>query len=165
MHELRPLLINVAHLTHFPIYAMIFVMKKEEPEEKKERQWKEFAGSPPRSGNGLYVSLGRFGVIVLNRRAYAALGEPETVTLNFDGESAIGLRPCVAFMPNAFPLVPRGRCGNRIVRALPFCKEHEIEPSGTIRFLNPEVEKDVLVLDLNQTVRTTQSPRKGWRKK
>lgn len=132
----------------------------------KERYWKEFAGSPPRSGNGIYVSINRFGVIVLNRRAIAALGQPKTVSLLFDGDNgAIGLKPCKAIMPNAFPLVPRGRCGNQIIRALAFCKEHEIDPSGTIRFLNAEMENDVLVLDLNHTARTTQSPRTGWRKR
>ena len=130
-----------------------------------DRDWKEFAGSPPRSGNGIYVSINQIGVIVLNRRAIAVLGQPETVTLHFDGKNgAIGLKPCNEIMPNAFPLVPRGRCGNQIIRALAFCKENEIEPSGTIRFLNAEMEDDLLVLDLNHTARTTQSPRTGWRK-
>ena len=40
------------------------------------RQWKEFQSSPPRSGNGIYVSISKAGVIVLNRKAFAALGQP-----------------------------------------------------------------------------------------
>jgi len=105
-------------------------------------------------------------VIVLNRRSFQELGKPEAVLLLFDGDHcAIGLKPCPRLMPNAFPLAPRGKTGGHVVWAFSFCKEHKIEPTGTIRFLEPRMEKGVLVLDLNQTARTTQKPRMGWRKK
>ena len=132
-----------------------------------ERNWQEFKGSPPpRNGNRMYVSVNNRGVIVLNRRSYESLDKPEAVLLLFDGDHyAIGLKPCTRLMPNAFPLAPRGRTGGHVIWAFSFCKEHEIKPTGTIRFLEPKVENGILVLDLNHTARTTQVPRTGWRKR
>lgn len=102
----------------------------------------------------------------MNRRTYQALGEPEAVSLLFDIDNlSIGLRPCDLLMPNAFPLAPRGPSGSHIIWAGAFMKAHQIHPTATIRFLNPIMENGVLVLDLNYTARTTQSPRTGWRKK
>ena len=130
-----------------------------------ERKWKEFADSPPRSFNGLYVSVNSIGVIVLNRRTFDALGSPQAVLLLYDEDRlTIGLRPVSPIMPNAFPLVKRGGSGNRIVRALAFLKAHQISLGYTVRFLNAEIEDGILILDLNMTARATQSPRTGWRK-
>ena len=152
-------------MQYIPTYATLKIAM-EHTGEIIERRWKEFQSSPPRSGNGIYASISHTGVIVLNRKAFAALGEPKAISLLFDGDNCvIGLRPANPIMPNAFPLVPRGRCGNRIIRALAFAKEHQIEPDGTIRFLNAEVENGILILDLNKTARTTQTPRTGWRKR
>ena len=134
--------------------------------EKKERVWKEFAGTAPHSRSGVYVSIKESGVILLNRRAFEVLGQPKMVSLLFDEENnAMGLRPCNPLMPNAFPLLPRGRAGARAISALAFCKENQIEPTGTIRFLNVEMEKDMMILDFDHTARSTQSPRTGWRKR
>src|SRR2546429_6463552 len=73
------------------------------------RKWAEFATSPaPRSGTRFYVSLNPRGIIAMNRRAYAALGEPEAVNLLFDIDNlTIGLRPCGLLMPNAFVIAQR----------------------------------------------------------
>lgn len=131
------------------------------------RKWAEFASSPPpRAGSRLYVSLNQKGIIAINRRTYQALGEPEAVSLLFDIDNlTIGLRPCGLLMPNAFPIAQRGATGTHIIWALSFTNAHQIFVTGTIRFLKPEIEDGVLVLDLNYTARTTQSPRKGWRKR
>ena len=95
----------------------------------------------------------------MNRRTFQLLGEPEAVSLLFDIDNlSIGLRPCDLLMPNAFPLAPRGKTGGHVIWAMSFMKAHQIHPTGTIRFLNAVIENGVLVLDLNYTARTTQSP-------
>lgn len=131
------------------------------------RKWIEFASSPaPRSRDKLYVSLNQLGIIAINRRTYLELGEPEAVTMLFDIDNLlIGLRPCELLMPNAFPIGHRAKTGTLTIRALSFTTAHQICPTGTIRFLNPEIDDGILSLDLNLTARTTQSPRTGWRKK
>lgn len=131
-----------------------------------ERHWEEFKGSPPpRNGNRMYVSINDRGIIVLNRKSFDSLGKPEAVTLLYDGHSyVIGLKPCTRLMPNAFPVAPRGKSGGHVIWAYAFAKEHDIQPTGTIRFLEPRMENGILVLDLNHTARTTQMPRTGWRK-
>jgi len=130
------------------------------------RKWAEFQTSPaPRAGSRIYVSVNSRGIIVLNKRAHASLGKPEAVNLLYDIDNlTIGLRPCSLIMPNAFPICQRGN-RNHIIWALSFLKAHQIHPTGTIRFLLPQMENGVLTLDLNYTARTTQSPRTGWRKK
>lgn len=129
------------------------------------RKWAEFKSSPaPRAGSRFYVSLNPRGIIAMNRCAYKALGEPEAVNLLFDIDNlTIGLRPCRVIMPNAFPVVQHGN-SNHIIWALSFTKAHQIYTTGTIRFLTPQMENGILTLDLNYTARTTQSPRRGWRK-
>ena len=113
----------------------------------------------------MYVSLNDRGIIVINRKTYAALGEPEAVSLLYDMENlSIGIRPSTLLMPNAFPVAPRGKSGTQVIWAKTFVNAYRLWPTGTIRFLMPEIEDGTLVLDLKHTARTTQSSRKGWRK-
>lgn len=131
-----------------------------------ERNWREFRNEKPRALNGLYVSINERGIIVLNRKTFAELGSPEAVSLLYDDEHAtIGLRPVMPFLDVSFPLLPRGNSGNRVIRALPFVKANKLRISYCVKFLQPVIEDDILLLDLNQTTRATQSPRIGWRKK
>jgi hypothetical protein len=130
-----------------------------------ERNWKEFRNEKPRSVNGLYVSINERGIILLNRRAYAELGSPEAVSLLYDEEnSSIGLLPVDPWLDISFPVQPRGVSGNQLIRALPFIKANKIKINYTVKFLQPEIEEGILVLDLNRTTRATQSPRTGWLK-
>lgn len=131
-----------------------------------QRKWAEFKSSPaPRSGREMYVSLNPNGVLVLNRKTFETLGEPEAVVMMYDiDNAAIGLKPCTLLMPNAFVIAPRGKSGTRVIWARSFMKAHRIYVSGTYRFLRPVMEYGVLVLDLTLIARTTQSPRTGWRK-
>lgn len=132
---------------------------------KVERKWKEFRNERPRSTNGLYVSVNQRGIILLNRQAFAALGNPEAVSLLFDAENyTIGLRPVEPFLDTSFPVVSRGVSGNQLIRALPFVKANKLKLGYTIKFLNPVMEDGILILDLNMTARSTQTPRMGWRK-
>lgn len=131
-----------------------------------QRIWKEFRNERPRSTNGLYVSINARGIILLNRRAYAELGRPEAVSLLFDDEhSTMGLRPCTPFLATSFPVQARGVSDNMLIWALPFVKANSLQIDYTVKFLNPHMENDILILDLNLTTRATQSPRTGWRKK
>ena len=131
-----------------------------------ERIWKEFRNEKPRSVNGFYVSVNERGIILLNRKAFAELGSPEAVALLYDEEnSTIGLSPVEPWRDTSFPVQPRGVSGNQLVRAMPFLKANKIKINYTVKFLKPEIENDILILDLNCTARATQSPRAGWRKK
>lgn len=133
---------------------------------EKKRNWVEFnKAASPLAGGGPYVSLNTNGIITLNSKAVKALGDPEAVQFLFDIDNgAIGLKPCDLLTPYAFPITRRQKTGTHTIRAQPFMKAHQIFTSGTVKFLRPEIENGILVLDLNHIVRVTQTARKGWRK-
>src|SRR4051812_10811252 len=131
-----------------------------------EREWKEFENPSPKSTNGLYVSLSPRGVLVLNRLAYANLGNPAAVKLLYDHpHGTIGVEATPPFLPTSCAVKPRGVSGNQVVWALPFLEKNAITPRYTVKFLDPYFENAVLLRDLHFTARSTQSPRTEWRKK
>ncbi len=123
--------------------------------ETKVRHWREFAVSPPASRSGLYASINPEGRIAFNRLAWEQLGGPKVVSMLYDETNlCIGIRAVSPVMPNAFPVVAINRERTRFwIRAHDFIKQAGIDISYCIRFLDPHLEDDTLVLDLNHATR------------
>ena len=117
------------------------------------RNWVEFDEGPKAtSRDSKYVSINQDGEILMNRHTYHELNEPAAVVILFDsGTYTIGLRPASPLTPNAFPIRQKGKHGNRQVAVRPFVERHELKLNGTARFLTPEIEEGILVLELRRT--------------
>src|SRR5215471_14554170 len=97
-----------------------------------------------------YVTMNRDGYIVLSRKTYERIGEPQAVILLFDKvNSRIGLKPTSPSIRNAYSVAKRGRYGGRLVRAYRLMQEFGIDLPETIQFTNPELDEEgILILDL-----------------
>src|SRR5580765_6646278 len=129
------------------------------------RNWIELGEGPKKAyRDEIYASLNYRSEIVINRRAFAEINEPEAVVLMFDPDSStIGLRPASIETVNAFRLKPKGASGHRVVNARPLTLKHDIGIDGTARFRTAAVENGILVLDLRNLVNVNGTPRKGRR--
>ena len=121
----------------------------------------EFEGRQTVAGrDAIRVSLNSKKVFVLNPKAHAALGHAEAVRLFFDeGRKVIGMRAATAELPNAFSLKRGGGGRHQVVLAAPFCTHFGISVEGTVKFLNPEMDGDMLTLDITKTVNVTRGAR------
>ncbi len=130
------------------------------------RRWVTFNGKPyldakSESDGGLRVTLNKKKVVLLNSKAYEALGLPAAVEMRYDEENrTIGLAPVDPQKAHAFPIKTRAReryrSGEpkytyRIINAAAFCKHFEIRPTGTILFNNIDMDNDgAMLLELNE---------------
>ena len=112
---------------------------REVPRDKVKGQWA-----------ALYVTLNGKGNIVMSRVTYERLGGPAAFLLLFDEvNNRIGLKPAVLSTRNAYPAGPSGSCGGRVVRAFRLFQEFGIVVPDTLRFQNPEIDHEgILILDL-----------------
>ncbi|MGH9945683.1 MAG: hypothetical protein ACRD6X_00610 [Pyrinomonadaceae bacterium] len=98
----------------------------------------------------LYVTMNPRGFIVMNRKTYEKMSEPQAMNLLFDPvNNRIGLKPTVPTMRDAFPVAKQGRHGGRLIRAFRLMQEYGIDIKETIRFHDAEIDDDgILILDL-----------------
>jgi len=115
------------------------------------RQWKEL----PRGDNraqwaGMYVTMNSKGVIAMNRATHERLGAPEAFNVLYDkANNAIGLKPTVPRLRNAYPAAKSGRHGGRRVSAYRLLTEHGLYIKDTLLFPDAEIDTDgILVLNL-----------------
>jgi hypothetical protein len=97
------------------------------------------------------VTIQRGGHFSLNKPAYQAMGEPETVELLFDREERlVGFRPISSTSPRGFPVKPQGKKSPTtfMVAGKAFAKHYELDVS-TARRYGVEMKDGILVLDLN----------------
>jgi hypothetical protein len=104
---------------------------------------------------GHYASINPDGRIAINHLLWEEMGSPKTVSLLYDEDNmCVGIRPVSSIMPNSFPVIPITPDGKRFwIRARDFVRLAGIEISYCVRFLDPHIEDDVLVLDLKLTTR------------
>ena len=111
------------------------------------------AGPVVKNTDRVHVTINKLGHIFLNRRTLEGLGEPDAVTLMYDRRrSIIGIMPSPLHRSHAYPLKRKDArtSRGRMVHAKNFCRHYAINPTETLAFLSPEVNKDgILVLDLN----------------
>lgn len=98
----------------------------------------------------LYVTMNSKGFIVMSRVTYERLGAPKAFVLLFDTvNNRIGLKPTALSTRNAYPAGPSGSHGGKLVRAYRLTQEFGIALPETIRFHDPEIDQDgILILDL-----------------
>ena len=112
----------------------------------------------------LYVTMNRKGFLVMSRLTFQRMGEPKAVILLFDQvNNRIGLKPAQLSTRNAYHIGPSGSHGGKMVRAYRLMQEFGIVIPETIRFQDPEIDEDgILILDLrNARVSTRGATRIG----
>lgn len=110
--------------------------------------------------SGFHITMNPSGVIYLNGSAMKALNDGERFELLYDdANNTIGLRPSNSLNKNASKAAVKGKHGGKKIRAFRLLQEFQIKLKDTVRFLEPEVDDDgVMILDLRQT--TSNSIRK-----
>ncbi|MCA1589670.1 MAG: hypothetical protein LC734_04620 [Acidobacteria bacterium] len=142
--------------------AKRFLLLRKEIDTKMICHWDEFTPGPtPPLDKRMHVTLSRRSVILLSGNIHDLLGCPDAVVLLFDKvNSVIGVNPVPPSKSNAFILKPKTTGRQRLIRAAPFCKHHNIRVDQTTAFLNPEIDEDgVLRLDLRATTPTERRSR------
>ena len=115
------------------------------------RDWREIPRNDTRAQwAGIYVTMNRKGMIVLNRAAYERLGSPTAFHLLYDSaNNTIGLKPTTTAMRNAYPAHQSGRHGGRKVSAYRLVTECSLHINETLEFPDAEIDTDgILVLNL-----------------
>src|SRR5437763_1612727 len=123
---------------------------------KIDHEFEKFTAGPRVPKNEqMYVSLNWGGVILIGRRVYQQMGQPEGVVLYFNHkQSIIAVSPAHRQLAEAFP-VKQYRENYRIVQAAVFCKHDSINLNTIEKFTTPEIDEDgVLYLDLKSTITT-----------
>lgn len=96
------------------------------------------------------VTLQRKGLFSLNRAAFEALGEAQTVTLLYNRERRIiGIRPTEPSSPRAYPVRRVGQGHTYIIAGTAFTSYYQI-PTDTARRYVAAMLGDMLTIDLTQ---------------
>ena len=98
----------------------------------------------------LFVTMNPKGDIGMSRFTHEAMEGPERYVLLYDTlNNTIGLKPAGPSSPNAFPAGRRGMHGGRVIHARRLCNEFGIRLPENVRFENPTIDQDgILLLDL-----------------
>jgi hypothetical protein len=115
------------------------------------RNWSELPRGDQRAQwAGIYVTMNRKGVIVINRAAHERMDRPEAFQVLYDAaNNAIGLKPSTRQMRNAYPAAKSGRHGGRKVNAYRLLTQYGLVIDDTLEFDDAEIDEDgVLVLSL-----------------
>ena len=97
-----------------------------------------------------YVTMQKKGVISLNKAAFDALGQPDSVELLYDSESRlVGLRKVDSSIEHAYQVrAPVENHATWLVSGAAFVSYYEIDNSESIR-RPARLEEDLLIIDLN----------------
>ena len=117
-----------------------------------ERDFERFRGGPNEAASKrVHITISPAKLILLNRNAYEMIGKPEAVYLYFSRErDSIGIEPTSPRFNQAFPVIPSGH-GWRI-NAAPFCRHFNIHVDTTLKFLDPAITRNSVLLKLSETV-------------
>jgi len=116
--------------------------------------WETFdAGPPERPENRIHVTLNRMGTFLLNRNAYRLLGSHEALMFHYNrNREMIAVSSTHRRNEKGFLVIPR-RGINWCTQISNFCRHHKIRVDKTIKFANPEIDDDgMLILDLKNTL-------------
>lgn len=126
-----------------------------------DREWEKFRGGPTVSTQEqIHVSIGKRGLLYMNRNAHRVLGRPAAVYLYFNrAKDSIAVQPTSARLPEAFPVIEKQH--GFVINASPFCRHFGIRPDTTEKFVRPDLNNEgVLLLDLSNTIHITATTRK-----
>lgn len=125
------------------------------------RNWKELPKDDTAAAwAGLYVTMNPKGRIAMSRVTYMRLGAPKAFLILFDAvNNVIGLKGTHLAARNAYRPCVVGTNGGRAIFANRLINEYAIRLPDTIRFHDPEIDQDgVLILDL----RTAKISERSW---
>ena len=125
-----------------------------------DRDFEPFHAGPNEAlSKRLNVTINPEKIIRINRNAYEQLGRPAAVRLLYSRErDAIGLEAVSPRFNEAFPLVP-DRMGYRI-NAAPFCRHFNITPDLTLKFVDPAINGQSMMLKLRETISVARPTRR-----
>ncbi|MFN0276970.1 MAG: hypothetical protein ACKVRN_00045 [Pyrinomonadaceae bacterium] len=129
-----------------------------------ERDFEKFTGGPViATRDRMHVTISALGVIYMNQNTHRLLGKPAAVALYYSREKdTIAIEPASPRFEQNFPVKPMQICGWRIL-AGPFLGHFGIRTDHTLKFVHPDIDNGVLLLDLRSTVNVT--PRRYKQKK
>ncbi|MBK9216755.1 MAG: hypothetical protein IPM59_14385 [Chloracidobacterium sp.] len=126
------------------------------------RNWKELPKDDTAAAwAGLYVTMNPKGRISMSRVTYHRVGAPAAFLILFDAvNNVIGLKATHLAARNAYRPCAVNSNGGRAIFANRLINEYAIRLPDTIRFQDPEIDQDgVLVLDL----RTAKISERSWK--
>lgn len=121
-----------------------------------DHKWEiHFAEPPPNSRQSVRVTLNNKGDFYLNPVALKLMGDPDAVQVLYDKKKrVIGLVRSSIEKAGVYRLNrkhARGQRAGKMFYANSFCKKFRLFPKETTLFLNPQLDRDgILILDLNQ---------------
>jgi hypothetical protein len=128
-----------------------------------DREWDKFTGGPfVAFKERMYVTLDGRGRLLLNRKAYQAIGKPQRVLLYFNrNKDKIGVRPAHDRLAEAFPV--RQNSVSFVVYCGTFLRHYGIKLRTIERFTHADLNNyGMLELNLGRT--TTVSGRRRKKK-
>ena len=122
------------------------------------------AGPNEPIGKRLHVTFTPQRIIRLNRNAYERFGRPSAVRLAYSRtRDTIWVEAVAPGQPGAFPVIADHIAWR--INAAPFCRHFRIHPETTLRFTEPQIEGQTMLLRLHQTVSVARPKRAGKRAK
>ena len=118
---------------------------------------------PPNGAEPFSVTMNPRGNIMMSKRTWTKLGEPQAVEILFDNiNSRIGLKPTPPRARDAYHVGRNGPCGGKQIWAHRLIVEFRIDLPHTIKFVNPETDDDgILVLDI-RTAKKSMEAESNW---
>jgi hypothetical protein len=99
----------------------------------------------------IHVTLNPKGRILLNRKVYGLLNQPEAVFLYYSRkDDTIAIEPTSLRLAAAFPVRPRSTYYQ--IHASPFCRHNGIRITTTEKFIDPQIEEGIMLLKLGETI-------------
>ena len=131
--------------------------------EQLDRDCEKYRGGPSVAyAERLHATIDHRGKIFINRRLHKQMGAPQAVYLYFNRKKdMIVVEPTQCTSSSESFVMIEANNGGRVVYSNPFCKNFNIRPEGTQRFIAPETDAiGRLYLKLAETVLVTRGPRK-----
>ena len=106
------------------------------------------------------ATIQKRGMFSINRAAFHAMGEPESVELLYDPtEKLIGFRPVASTSPRGFPVRPQGNNDSTyMIAGRAFTQNYGLD-TETARRYAVEVQDGILILDLKSDSTDATGPR------
>ena len=125
-----------------------------------ERDFEVFRAGPNEArSKRLHVTILKYGIIRMNRNVYYQIGRPAAVRLGYSRErDAIFIEPVSPRFNEAFPVI-QDRMAWRI-NAAPFCRHFNITPDTTLKFVDPEIVGQTMLLKLHHTISVARPKRR-----
>jgi hypothetical protein len=106
------------------------------------------------------ITLQASGNFSFNEAAYNALGRPEFIEMLYhEGKQLIGFRAASEKSAHAYPIAPQANARTFQTSGRAFCAAFGIE-TGTARRFAPEVDGEIVVIDLKDEAKNVSKPRR-----